>query len=365
MSHRLYTVVAELTYRCPLQCLYCSNPIEFAAARDELTIAQWAGVFRDAAALGALQLHLSGGEPTLRPDLEELIKAARGADLYVNLITAGTLLDRDKLDRWRDSGLDHIQLSIQDSDRETAEIIAGVRSFDKKLSSAKLIREAGFPLTLNIVLHRLNIGRIPKMVDLAIELGADRLELANTQYYAWALKNRGALIPTRAQNDNAEEFVRAARERHREELEIAFVRADYFSDRPKPCMGGWANNYLCITPRGDVMPCHAASVIPGLRFENVRERGLADIWQNSSALNAFRGDDWMIEPCRSCPNKENDFGGCRCQAFLLTGNASATDPVCSLSPEHQKVIDVVRNGGPKPGLTYRNAANSRRLSVRD
>jgi len=366
MNPRLYTIVAELTYRCPLRCLYCTNPLDFAAEHHELTTRQWSDVFRQATALGALQLHLSGGEPTLRPDLPELIAAARGADLYVNLITGGTLLNERKLCEWRECGLDHIQLSLQDSEREAAETVAGVRCFDKKLEAARMIRHAGLPLTLNVVLHRWNIGRISELVDLARKLGADRLELANTQYYAWAMQNRAALLPSREQYDRAEREVRIAREKCHGQLEIAFVRADYHADRPKPCMGGWANNYLCITPTGAVLPCHAASVIPHMRFDNVREQPLAEIWRNSTALNAFRGDDWMIEPCRSCPNRKVDFGGCRCQAFMLTGDARAADPVCSLSPLHQVVVEASSgNSGwtpvPSSELVYRDAANSKRL----
>jgi pyrroloquinoline quinone biosynthesis protein E len=363
MTNRLYTVVAELTYRCPLRCLYCSNPVDFAAYHEELTTAEWSDVFRQAAALGALQLHLSGGEPTLRSDLPDLIRAARAADLYVNLITAGTLLDESKLGVFRECGLDHIQLSLQDSNREAADMVAGVHCFDKKMEVARQVRAAGFPLTLNVVLHRHNIDRIPDLIALAIDLGADRLELANTQYYAWALQNRGALLPSREQYDRAENAVRSARETVQGKMEIAFVRSDYFADRPKPCMGGWANSYVCIAPDGRVLPCHAATVISGLQFDDVRTRSLAEIWRDSAALNTFRGDDWMIEPCRSCPNKKIDFGGCRCQAFMLTGDARAADPVCGLSPMHHVVADVVESKLATPALVYRDARNSRRLSA--
>jgi len=360
---RLYTIVAELTYRCPLRCVYCSNPTDFAVSHgDELTTEQWSDVFRDGAALGALQLHLSGGEPLLRPDLPALIRVSRDRGLYVNLITSGATLNEDKLREFRDCGLDHIQLSLQDSDREGAELIAGVRCFDSKLAAAALIRNAGIPLTLNVVLHRYNIARIPELCDLALQLGADRLELANTQYYAWAMQNRAALLPTREQYAEAERIVTSLRDSCRGKIEIAFVRADYFADRPKACMGGWANSYVCITPAGDVMPCHAASVIPGLSFDNLRHTRLADVWRDSAALNAFRGDDWMIEPCRSCPEKKIDFGGCRCQAFMLTGDARAADPVCSLSSEHQSVIDAVDNRA-SASLVYRDSKNSRRLAA--
>jgi pyrroloquinoline quinone biosynthesis protein E len=360
---RLYTIVAELTYRCPLRCVYCSNPTDFAISRGiELTTEDWSEIFRDGAALGALQLHLSGGEPLLRPDLPALIRAARDSGLYVNLITSGATLNDHKLREFRECGLDHIQLSLQDSERESAELIAGVRCFDTKLAAAALIRDAGIPLTLNVVLHRHNIGRMPELCDLALQLGADRLELANTQYYAWAMQNRAALLPTREQYAEAERIITSLRESSRGKIEIAFVRADYFADRPKACMGGWASSYLCITPAGDVMPCHAASVIPGLRFDNVRRTALADVWRDSTALNAFRGDDWMIEPCRSCPEKKIDFGGCRCQAFMLTGDARAADPVCSLSPSHRDVIDAVDDRVSAP-LVYRDTRNSRRLAT--
>jgi pyrroloquinoline quinone biosynthesis protein E len=363
MIHRLYTIVAELTYRCPLRCLYCSNPTDFAAARGaELTTEQWSDVFRQGAALGALQLHLSGGEPLLRRDLPDLIRAAREADLYVNLITAGTLLSEGKLRELRECGLDHVQLSLQDSEIRSAEMIAGVRCFAAKLTAAKLIRNAGIPLTLNVVLHRFNIGRIPELCELALQLGADRLELANAQYYAWAMQNRAALLPTRDQYAQAEQTVRSVRESCRGKIEIAFVRADYFAERPKACMGGWANSYVCITPAGDVMPCHAATVIPGLCFDNVRNAPLGEVWRDSAALNAFRGDDWMIEPCRSCPAKKIDFGGCRCQAFMLTADARAADPVCSLSPVHGEILAAVDNRAIAP-LVYRDAKNSRRLAA--
>jgi len=360
MIPRLYTVVAELTYRCPLRCLYCSNPIEFANSCAELTTDEWARVFRDAAALGALQLHLSGGEPALRPDLRELVRAARAADLYVNLITSGAPLDERRLAELRADGLDHIQLSIQDTDRESAELVAGARSFERKLSAAGMIRRAGFPLTLNVVLHRFNIERVAEMAELAAALGADRLELANAQYYGWAMLNRAILMPSREQYDRAELAVREMRERLRGKIEIVFVRADYFADRPKPCMGGWARSYVCITPSGFVLPCHAAAMIGSLRFDNVRDRPLEEIWRDSAALNAFRGEDWMEEPCRSCANRTIDFGGCRCQAFMVAGDARAADPVCSLSPFHHRVSAALSASETREPV-YRNALNSRRL----
>jgi PqqA peptide cyclase len=362
---RPYTLVAELTYRCPLQCPYCSNPVNFQAMREELSTEQWCKTFSEAADLGVVQLHLSGGEPVVRKDLPDLIRHARKCDLYTNLITGGTLLNEEDLQQFRDCGLDHVQLSIQDTDQKTANLVAGVRSYSKKLAVARLIKQLGFPLTLNVVLHRLNIGHIPELIAQAAELGAQRLELANTQYYAWALTNRSALMPTRAQRDRAEEIAREARVRYRGTMEIAFVQVDYFSEEPKACMGGWARTYMCITPTGEVLPCHAAHVIPGLHFDSVQHQSLTTIWRQSPALNAFRGDAWMQEPCRSCPKKVSDFGGCRCQAFLLAGDAAATDPVCRLSPHHNIVLEAVAAAeqGNAP-FVYRNRKNSERLSVR-
>jgi pyrroloquinoline quinone biosynthesis protein E len=320
-------------------------------------------VFSEAADLGVVQLHLSGGEPVVRKDLPTLIRHARQCDLYTNLITGGTLLTVESLQQFRDCGLDHVQLSVQDTDRETAERIAGIRSYDKKLEVARLIKQLGFPLTLNVVLHRFNIDHVPELIALGAELGAQRLELANTQYYAWGLENRKALLPTRAQRDQAEAIAREARSRYRGTMEIAFVQVDYFADEPKACMGGWARTYMCITPTGEVLPCHAAHVIPGLSFDSVRQQSLETIWRESPALNAFRGDEWMQEPCRSCPRKTVDFGGCRCQAFLLAGDAAATDPVCHRSPLHQTVLDAVTAAEQEQApLVYRDLKNSERLS---
>jgi pyrroloquinoline quinone biosynthesis protein E len=258
-----------------------------------------------------------------------------------------------------------VQLSIQDTDQKTADLIAGIRSYDKKIVVARLIKQLGFPLTLNVVLHRFNLDHVPELIAQAADLGAQRLELANTQYYAWALTNRGALMPTRAQRDRAEEIAREARARYRGTMEVAFVQVDYFSEEPKACMGGWARTYMCITPTGEVLPCHAAHVIPGLQFDSVQHQSLTTIWQQSPALNAFRGDAWMQEPCRSCPKKESDFGGCRCQAFLLAGDAAATDPVCRLSPRHDVVLEAVAAAEQENApYVYRNRQNSARLSVR-
>jgi pyrroloquinoline quinone biosynthesis protein E len=359
---RPYTLVAELTYRCPLRCVYCSNPVDFHRSRTELSTDEWRRVFSQAAELGAMQLHLSGGEPVLRDDLVALIEHARANDLYINLITGGTLLDEDKLRQFRDAGLDHIQLSIQGAARESAEMIAGVRSHRKKLDVARLIRKVGFPLTLNVVIHRLNISEVPELITLALELGADRLELANTQFYAWAAENRRALMPTREDYDRAEEIARAAIAKYRGTLEIAFVQNDYLSGEPKPCMGGWGRSYMCINPTGAVMPCHAASVIPGLDFESIRDNSLEKIWRDSPAMNAFRGDDWMMEPCRSCERKTIDFGGCRCQAFILAGNAAEADPICRLSSHHGIVESMRKDSAVDDPLIYRDAKTSRALA---
>ncbi len=361
---RPYTLVAELTYKCPLKCLYCSNPVNYTAMRDELSTEQWCKAISEAAELGVVQLHFTGGEPVVRKDLPELIRHARSRDLYTNLITGGTLLDEEKLLLFKECGLDHVQLSFQDTDRKTAELIAGIRSYDKKLEIARLIKKVGFPLTLNVCLHRLNIEHVPAMIAQAAALGAQRLELANTAYYGWALENRSALMPTRAQYDTLEPLVKEAHARYQGTMEIISTKVDYYSDYPKPCMGGWAKTYMVIIPTGEVMPCHAAHVIPGLHFDSVRDQSLITIWEQSQGLNAFRGDSWMQEPCRSCPMKATDFGGCRCQAYLLTQDAAATDPVCSLSPRHDIIRQAIADAELGDGrLTYRDPRNSERLSM--
>jgi pyrroloquinoline quinone biosynthesis protein E len=359
---RPYTLVAELTYRCPLRCLYCSNPVDFALTRDELSTDEWRRAFSEAADLGVVQLHLSGGEPMLRDDLVDLIQHARACDLYTNLITGGTLLDEAKLLSFRDAGLEHIQLSIQGAALVTAETVAGVRSHEKKLAVARLISKLGFPFTLNVVLHRLNIAEVPDLIRLAVDLGAQRLELANTQFYAWGAENRRTLMPTREQYLRAEEITLEAISKYRGTLEIVFVQNDYLSGEPKPCMGGWGRSYICINPAGEVLPCHAAKVIPGLNFESVRGGSLAKIWRESPGLNAFRGDGWMLEPCRSCVRKDLDFGGCRCQAFMLAGNAAEADPICRFSTHHSVVESAQKEIADAAELVYRDAKTSRRLS---
>lgn len=356
---RPFTLVAELTYRCPLGCPYCSNPIDFARARGELDAEAWARVFEEAESLGVVQLHLSGGEPLLRPDLERLVARARALDLYVNLVTSGVPLRRERLAALREAGLDHVQLSIQGAEREASDAVAGARVFDRKLAVAAWIKAEGLPLTVNVVLHRENLGRVGAMVELAEELGADRLELANAQYLGFAAKNRAALLPTREAIERAFEEAARARARLEGRMEIIFVKPDYFSKSPRACMDGWARRYVHVTPEGRVLPCHAAEVIPGLRFESVRERGLGEIWESSEALERFRGEAWMKDPCRSCEKRSEDFGGCRCQAYLLAGDAAAADPACTMSPHHG-LVDAARREaegqGKPPRYLHRGAA---------
>jgi pyrroloquinoline quinone biosynthesis protein E len=331
-------LLAELTHRCPLGCPYCSNPLALDAPKDELDTTTWSRVFREAAGLGILQVHLSGGEPASRRDLADIVRAARDAGLYSNLITSGIGLTDARLRELAESGLDHVQVSIQDADPASADRIAGYGgAFERKRGVAMEAARLGLPLTVNIVVHRANIGRIADMVTLALTLGAHRVEIAHVQYYGWALKNRSALMPSREQAERAMATTQALRDEHRGRIVIDSALPDYFARYPKPCMGGWGRRSLNVTPSGKVLPCHAAEVIPGLTFWTVTEHSLAEIWRHSPAFNAFRGIEWMQEPCRSCPKQREDFGGCRCQAFLLTGNARATDPVCHLSPSHDEV----------------------------
>lgn len=349
-------LLAELTHRCPLQCPYCSNPLELERVNTELSTADWQSVMRQAAALGILQIHLSGGEPTARPDLEDIVETAAEVGLYTNLITAGVLLTRERLEKLRDLGLDHVQLSIQDVDPENAHRISAYKGgAEKKHEVTKWVRELEMPLTINAPLHRQNIDSLPRIIDYAVEVGAGRLEVAHIQYYAWALRNRAALMPTREAFMKTVEIVDEARERLKGILVIDFVVPDYYAKYPKPCMGGWGRGIMNVTPSGRVLPCHAAESLPGLEFDNVRDRPLAEIWLQGQAFQKFRGTDWMKEPCRSCPRREIDFGGCRCQAFALTGDAANTDPACSLSPVHQEWAATAQQEaqGASPELIYR------------
>ncbi|MER7082315.1 pyrroloquinoline quinone biosynthesis protein E [Saccharopolyspora kobensis] len=336
-----FGLLAELTYACPLHCPYCSNPLDMADYQDELDTAQWQRVLAEARELGVLQLHLSGGEPLLRRDAVEIVRSAHELGMYTNLITSALSLSEQRAVELRAAGLDHVQISVQAHEAGLSDRIAGTTSFRRKIAAAHLVKELGWPLTLNVVLHRLNIDGIADILAMAEDLGADRIELANTQYYGWARRNRDGLLPSRAQLDRAEVAVRAAKERLAGRMEIIYVLPDYYSRYPKPCMGGWGERQLTVAPNGDVLPCPAAQELP-LPRANVREHSLEWIWSRSPVFEHFRGTDWMGEPCRSCSRRDTDFGGCRCQAFLLTGDASRTDPVCALSPDHGLVADAVR-----------------------
>nr|BBH95122.1 coenzyme PQQ synthesis protein E [Thermogemmatispora argillosa] len=341
---RPFGLLAELTYRCPLHCPYCSNPVQLSQEQreNELTTAEWQRVIREAASLGVLHLLFSGGEPLLRRDLPTLVATARSVGLYTNLLTSALGLTRRRLQELQEAGLDSVQISFQADEAALANGIAGCPgAHERKLEAARLVKASGLPLSINLVLHRGNIERLPALIALAEQLGAQRLELANTQYLGWAFCNRMALLPTRAQVQQAEIIVRAAQERLRGRMEVLYVLPDYYAERPKPCLYGWGRRYLSVTPDGAVLPCQNARMIPDLHFDNVRQRSLAEIWERSEAFERFRGSHWMPEPCRSCPLREQDFGGCRCQAFLLTGNAANTDPACSLSPYHSRLLSII------------------------
>jgi pyrroloquinoline quinone biosynthesis protein E len=334
-------LLAELTHRCPLGCPYCSNPLALEPRAGELDTATWARVFREAAGLGVLQVHLSGGEPGARRDLPEITRAAHDAGLYTNLITSAVGITNETLAKLSDAGLDHVQISIQDNDPALADRIAGYNgAYARKAALAAEVVRLKLPLTVNAVMHRANIAHIEDMVALALRLGAKRVEIAHVQYYGWALKNRAQLMPTREQVEKAVEAVEKLRKQHQGRIVIDAVVPDYYARFPKACVGGWGRRSINVTPSGKVLPCHAAETIPGLDFWNVREHSLADIWLNSPSFMAFRGTDWMQEPCRSCPKAKEDFGGCRCQAFALTGDARATDPVCHLSPHHARLAEI-------------------------
>jgi pyrroloquinoline quinone biosynthesis protein E len=340
--HAPIGLLAELTHRCPLGCPYCSNPVALEGRADELDTNTWARVLQEAAALGVLQVHLSGGEPAARRDLPAITAAAHAAGLYTNLITSGVGLTATTLEALAEAGLDHVQVSIQDFAPQSADHIAGYKgAFARKTALAADVIRLGLPLTINAVMHRANIDHIEAMVDLALALGASRVEIAHVQYYGWALKNRAQLMPTREQVSRAAAAVDALRQRHHGRIVIDAVIPDYYARYPKACVGGWGRRSLNVTPSGRVLPCHAAETIPGMTFWSVREHSLAEIWAHSPAFNAFRGTDWMQEPCRSCPRREQDFGGCRCQALALTGDARATDPVCHLSPHHARLAELV------------------------
>ena len=342
MNCRPYLLLAELTHRCPLHCPYCSNPSNYPAGQ-ELGTAEWERVIGEAAEMGVLHVGFSGGEPLLRCDLSQLISTARTAGLYTNLITSALGLNESRAEELQRAGLESIQISFQSDQPELADVIAGARAHSKKLEAARLVREMGFPLTVNVVLHRWNIGRLGSIIRLAAELGAERLELANTQYYGWAFRNRSVLLPTREQIAEAERVAARAKEEFAGKLEILFVIPDYYTERPKPCMNGWGRRFLTVNPVGDVLPCPTASEIKGMHFENIRSRSLDWIWSESEAFSRFRGTEWMPDPCRSCEFREVDFGGCRCQAALIAGDATVTDPACSLSPYRHKLVAFVES----------------------
>ncbi len=351
-------LIAEITHRCPLHCVYCSNPLELASIESELSTAEWLDTFRQAGQLGMLHAHFTGGEPLARNDLTDLIAGARAAGLYTNLITSGIGLSEIRLKVLVDAGLDHIQLSFQDSREAEANWIAGAKAHAHKIELSKQVRRHKIAFTVNLVVHRQNIDHLAEMIAFIEQLAPERMEIAHTQYYGWALKNRSALLPTQAQLDKAVEAVSLAEKRLSGYMRIDFVVPDYYARFPKACMGGWGRRLMLINPSGKVLPCHAAEVIPGMTFENVRQRGLEAIWQQSSSFQRFRGEEWMPEPCRSCEQRTIDFGGCRCQALLLAGDAAATDPACSLAPSHHIVESAVADANAEAKISNPVAASS-------
>ena len=360
-------LLAELTYRCPLQCPYCSNPVEIARYSEELSTEDWFRVMQQARKMGATQLGFSGGEPLVRRDLEDLIAEARRLGYYTNLITSGVGMDEDRVKAFKQAGLDHIQISFQASDEELSNYIAGTRSFQHKKEMARVVKKYDYPMVLNIVLHRKNIDQIRDILDMTVELKADYVELASTQYYGWSRINIEQLLPTRAQLENAERVAKEYQEKMKGKMKVIYVIPDYFENRPKKCMNGWGNIFLTISPDGTALPCHAAAQLPGLEFPNVRDHDVQWIWDDSPDFNKFRGLDWMKEPCRSCPEKEKDLGGCRCQAYMMTGDATNADPVCDKSPYHAKLLEDVDRIGRLAGnkefdekpLVFRNMKNSK------
>ena len=357
-------LLAELTYRCPLHCVFCYNPVDFAKHEDELATADWIRVLREARALGAVQCGFSGGEPLQRDDLEVLVAEAHTLGYYTNLITSGIGLNEQRIARLKDAGLDHIQLSFQDSTREVNDFLSSTRTFDLKRKAAELIKGHGYSMVMNCVIHRLNIDHVDRIIELAVELEADYLELANTQFYSWAHLNRDQLLPSREQVMRAEATTNRWREKLGKTLKLFFVVPDYYEKRPKKCMNGWGNVFLTIAPDGVALPCHTARMLPGLAFPNVREHGIREIWYESEGFNRYRGTGWMKEPCSSCPEREKDFGGCRCQAFMLAQDPAAADPVCDKSPRHAELVATVdrlqtpRDAAPAIPLVFRGRKES-------
>jgi pyrroloquinoline quinone biosynthesis protein E len=363
-----YWLLAELTYRCPLHCAFCYNPLDYAAIGDELDTAGWIRVMREARAMGAVQLGFSGGEPLVRDDLEELVAEAHRLGFYTNLITSGVGLTEPRIAALKAAGLDHIQLSFQDSTREMNDFLSSTKTFDLKKKVAALIKKYDYPMVMNCVLHRHNLAHVDKIIEMALELDAEYLELANTQYYGWAKKNQQQLMPTLAQVREAEQVVQQYREKIGKRCKLLFVVPDYYEDHPKACMNGWGAVFLAVAPDGAALPCHNARSLPGMALPNVKDAGIEWIWRESPAFNLFRGDDWMREPCRSCPEKAIDFGGCRCQAAMLAGDARAADPVCSKSPQRDRVDAIIFQAANKAApevraqpILFRTDANSRAL----
>ena len=363
-----YWLLAELTYRCPLHCAFCYNPLDYAAIRDELDTAGWIRVMREARAMGAVQLGFSGGEPLVRDDLEELVAEAHRLGFYTNLITSGVGLTEPRIAALKAAGLDHIQLSFQDSTREMNDFLSSTKTFDLKKKVAALIKKYDYPMVMNCVLHRHNLAHVDKIIEMALELDAEYLELANTQYYGWAKKNQQQLMPTLAQVREAEQVVQQYREKIGKRCKLLFVVPDYYEDRPKACMNGWGAVFLAVAPDGAALPCHNARSLPGMTLPNVKDASIEWIWRESPAFNLFRGDEWMQEPCRSCPEKAIDFGGCRCQAAMLAGDARAADPVCSKSPQRGRVDAIIFQAAHKASMEagtqailFRTDANSRGL----
>ncbi|AFJ02552.1 Coenzyme PQQ synthesis protein E [Methylophaga frappieri] len=363
-------LLAELTYACPLQCPYCSNPMDFAKIKSELTTAQWVDVFKQARAMGATQLGLSGGEPLARPDIIELITEARNMGFYTNLITSGIGLNEDRAKAFKEAGLDHIQVSFQASSEDLNNLIAGTNAFQHKIDMARAVKAAGYPMVLCFVTHRQNIDQIDEILDLAINLDADYVELATTQFYGWAMHNRDQLLPMKEQLERAEAIAHEYQEKQKGNMKIYYVVPDYYEVRPKACMNGWGNVFLTITPDGTALPCHAARQLPGMALPNIRDYSIDEIWNGSTDFNRFRGYEWMKEPCRSCSEKTKDFGGCRCQAYMLTGDPAAADPVCDKSPHHHLISEAIQRGrdeanksaGDAKPLVFRNPKNSKAIS---
>jgi PqqA peptide cyclase len=367
-------LLAEVTYKCPLHCVFCYNPVDYTQYGPELSTEEWLRVLREGREIGCTQLGFSGGEPLMRDDLEIMVAEARKLGYYSNLITSGVGLTEKRIAAFKQGGLDHIQLSFQDSTREINDFISSTKTFELKSKVAKLIKQHDYPMVLNVVLHRMNIDHIQQILEMAEAMGAEYLELANTQYYAWALVNRDQLLPSREQLERAERITNEFRARIGDRMKIYFVVPDYYATRPKACMNGWGSVFVTIQSDGTVLPCHEARMLPGMTFPSVREHDLRWIWYDSPGFNHFRGDEWMKEPCRTCPEKTKDFGGCRCQAYMLTGDAANADPVCDLSPHHDVVTAAVakaqhaqtkaataKNMTAQP-IVFRDDKNSRKLS---